>query len=78
VAPPLPPEQPNSLGFWIAQDDFRKAAVGRHVSAVSRALVHRPCLKTALYKSFNILDNSGLCPELSTCALPGLYQRSKR
>jgi hypothetical protein len=42
-----------------------------------RALVHRPCLKTAFYESFNILNNPGWDPELSTCALPGLYQRSR-
>src|ERR1700733_2774610 len=29
----------------------------------------------AFYKSFNLLDNSGLDPELSTCVLPGLVQR---
>jgi hypothetical protein len=43
-----------------------------------RRVVHRPCPKTAFYKSFNILDNSGLYPELSTCALPGPYRQQKR
>jgi hypothetical protein len=38
-------------------------------------LFQGPCLKTALHKSFNILDNFGLYPELFTCVLPGLYQR---
>jgi hypothetical protein len=43
-----------------------------------RALVHRPCLKTAFYKSFKIIGNSARCPELSTCVPHGLYQRSRR
>ena len=30
-------------------------------------VVHRSRLQTAFYKSFNIMDNSGLYPELSTC-----------
>jgi hypothetical protein len=38
-------------------------------------VIHRRGLKTALDKSFNALDNSGLYPELSTCAHPGLYHR---
>jgi hypothetical protein len=38
-------------------------------------LIHRPSLKTAFCKSFNVLHNSGGDPELSTCALPGLYRR---
>jgi hypothetical protein len=38
-------------------------------------VIHRAGLKTALDNCFNILDNSGLYPELSTCALPGPYQR---
>ena len=33
--------------------------------------------KCRLYKPFNIIDNSGPSPELSTCTVPGLYRRSK-
>jgi hypothetical protein len=34
-------------------------------------------LKSAFYKSFKLLGNSGWNAELSTCALLGLYQRSR-
>jgi hypothetical protein len=55
----------------------RRLGLGLEFQTETLPVVHRPCLKLILHKSFNILDNSGLCPELSTCVLLGLYRRSR-
>jgi hypothetical protein len=54
-----------SLGRWFA----------RRLTGGSRARCPQDLPKNGFYKSFNLLDNSGLNPELSTCVLPGLVQR---
>jgi hypothetical protein len=84
----VPPRSPNKINIL---EKFRGSCQNRHVCIVSanrlpgaarcrRAarVVHKTCLKTAFYKSFNTLDNSGLRPELSTCILLGLYRGSKQ
>ena len=54
----------------VGEHRVHHEAVAGAGGSVPAPIVHRTCLKTALYKSFNLLDNYGLYPELSTMRTP--------
>jgi hypothetical protein len=80
VAPKSHKATPNQLGHRRCQGPRRPRADRPHRRArrPDRARCPHAMPKNWPYKSFNLLHNSGEDPELSTCALPGLYQRSRR
>jgi hypothetical protein len=54
----------------VGEHRVHHEAVAGAGGSVPAPIVHRTCLKTALYKSFNLLDNYGLYRELSTMRTP--------
>jgi hypothetical protein len=68
----------NNVARRYSDGNSPEPSAASPVSPFGAGICLQARLRMALYKHFKLMDNSGLSPELSTCAVPGRYQRSRR